>query len=161
MSKHSNPPRVPLNFQNPNISKSGPQKNPSWESARKHEIHRPEYKYQGQDRPNTHMMSVIRRNPDGTLDFQWAKNMVLDAVHNLSYPHAMRDIHRALLTVVFPDQYEGMMPQEADLKTQLSNTEKQKLRKMVEAQLLEEENWNAGRGGGSVDGRAKYRDGVP
>lgn len=161
MSKHNNLPRVPLNFQNPGLNKSGPQENPSWESARRHQIHNPESRYQGQDRPNTHMMSVIRRNPDGTLDYQWAKNMILDAVHNMAYPHALRDVQRALLTVIFPDKYQGMMPQEADLKTQLSASEKSRVRQIVEAQLLEEENWNAGQGGGSVDGRAKYRDGVP
>ena len=161
MSKHNNLPRIPLNLQNPGISKSGPQKNQSYASFQPNVVNRVEYKYQGQDRPNTHMMSIIRRNPDGTLDFQWAKNMVIDAVHSLDCPEDLRPIHRALLTVVFPDKDRGMMAQEADLKTQLSASEKQRVRKMVEDQLKEEENWNAGRGGGSVDGRGKTRDGVP
>jgi hypothetical protein len=107
------------------------------------------------------MMSVIRRNPDGTLDFQWAKNVVIDAVHKMHYPEALRPIDRALLTVVFPDKYQGMMPQEADLKTQLSASEKSKVRQIVEAQLKEEENWNAGQGGGSIEGRSVTKDGVP
>ncbi len=159
MSKHNNLPRVPLTMQG--IRKAGPQNNPSWESARRHQIHNPEYNYQGQDRPNTHMMSIIRRNPDGTLDYQWAKNMVLDAVHNLSYPHSLLPIHRALLTVIFPDRQRAMEPMQADLMTQFSDTEKARVRQIVESQLDEEENWNAGNGGGSVEGRTKMRDGTP
>lgn len=156
-----NKSRVPLHLQNPGIRKAGPQRNASWESFGPHQQHKVEYNYQGQNRPNTHMMADFRRYPDGKLDFEWAKNVVLDAVHNLSYPHALRPIHQAMLTVVFPERFRMMEPKLADLRTQLSAAEKTKLRDIVEAQLLEEENWNAGGGGGSVDGRSKYRDGVP
>ena len=154
-------PKIPLHIQNPALAKAQgakPQGNPSYRTNIQHES---KYKTQGADRPNTHMMSVIRRNPDGTLDFQWAKNMVLDAVHNMSYPNALLPIHNALITIVFPERFRQMEPMQADLMTQLSNSEKQQVRQLVEDQLLEEENWNAGQGGGSVDGRAKFRDGVP
>ncbi len=156
----NNASRVPLHLQYA-IKKSGPQPNPSEQSFRRNEIHNPKYNYQGQDRPNTHMMSDFRRYPDGTLDFEWAKNLVLDAVHNLSTPENLRPIHQAFLTVIFPLRFRMMEPKLADLRTQLSAAEKSKLKKMVEAQLLEEANWNAGMGGGHVDGRSKTRDGVP
>ena len=152
-------PKIPLHVQNADVAKAAKAApNPSY---RTHLIHESKYQTQGNDRPNTHMMSIIRRYPDGSLDMEWAKNMVIDAVHGLAYPHTLRPIHHALLTVIFPDRFQTMEPMQADLMTQLSSTEKTKLAGIVENQLLEEENWNAGMGGGSVDGRAKYRDGVP
>jgi hypothetical protein len=137
------------------------QENPSWESFRASRIHpEGEYRYQGDDRPGTHAMSIIRRNPNGELDYEWAKNMVIDAVHNLPYPHALLPIHQALLTVVFPDKYRNMEPMQAAILTQFSDGEKSRVRQMVEAQLKEEENWNAGQGGGSIEGRSVTRNGV-
>jgi hypothetical protein len=152
--------RMPLHFQSEDVRKAAakPQSNPSYRTNIQHES---QYKTQGTDRPNTHMMSVIRRNPDGTLDYQWAKNMVLDCIHKMAYPNSMLPWEQALCTVVFPDRFRLMDPMQADLMTQFSASEKQRIRDIVESQLLEEENWNAGQGGGSVDGRAKYRDGVP
>jgi hypothetical protein len=149
-------------MQSPAIAKARQNStNPSWESARDHEIHKVEYKYQGDDRPNTHAMSIIRRNPDGKLDYEWAKNMVVDAVHTLDFPTSLLPIHRALLTVIFPEKLREMEPMQAAILTQFSGTEKATVRRMVEAHLKEEENWNAGRGGGSVEGRSKTRDGTP
>lgn len=149
-----NIPRVPLHMQNNGLAKSSAKANPSFESFRDHVIHKPEAKAIGDSHVTTHQMSLIRRYADGRLDFDWAKNMVLDAIHNLSYPHALQPLQRALLTILFPDKYKGeMSPQEANMKTQFSNTEKAAVRAMVAAALLEEENWNAGAGGSSIEGR--------
>lgn len=153
-------PKKPLHIQNPDLVKAHP-KNPSWESFREHRIHPNDYQYQGMDRPNTHMMSIIRRYPNGELDYEWATNMVLDAINNQAYPHANLPIHNALTTVVFPERFRNMEPMQADLMTQFSDSEKSRVKAMVEERLLEMENYNAGRGGGSVDGRGKTRDGVP
>ncbi len=151
--------RIPLHMQSPEIAKAArAQPNPSYRTNIQHQ---PQYKTQGNDRPNTHMMSIIRRNPDGTLDWEWAKNMVLDAIKKMPYPNAMLPIDQALVTVVFPERFRAMEPMQADIMTQFSASEKARIKSMVESQLLEEENWNAGQGGGSVDGRSKYRDGVP
>jgi hypothetical protein len=154
----NNSSRIPLYMQNPALIKAtGAQQNPSFESFRAHETYKPNYKTQGDDRPNTHMMSVIRRNPDGTLDYQWAKNMVLDAIHKMSTPADLRPIHQALLTVVFPDKFKNMEPMQAEISTQFSATEKAAVRELVEAQLKEERNWNAGQGGSAVDGMSQTR----
>lgn len=153
--------RVPLNIQDPRINKSGPQANDSYGSFREDHHSDPKYQYQGQDRPNTHMMSIIRRNPDGTLDYEWAKDMVLDALNKVGWEGALLPIDQALLTVVFPDKIQAMEPMQADLMTQFSPSEKDHVRAMVEAQLKEMENWNTGLGGGSVEGRGKTRDGMP
>ena len=146
--------RMPLFMQDPSLAKAtGAQQNPSFESFRPNIIHESQYKVQPDSRPSTHAMSVIRRNPDGTLDYLWAKDMVIDAVHNSQYPHALVPLQAALLTVVFPMRFRNMEPAQAEILTQFSPSEKQKVAQMVEAQLLEEANWNAGRGGGSVSGR--------
>jgi len=152
---------IPLHIQNPALVKGkGQQVNPSWESFGPHQRHQTNHSVQKyEDRPNTHAMSIIRRNPDGTLDYAWAKNMVIDAVHGLSQPHANRDIHDALLTVIFPTKIQRMNPSQAQIVTQFSDSEKDIVRQMVEAHFKAEENWNAGRGGGSVPGRSQTRNG--
>lgn len=149
----NNSSRVPLHIQFPALIKAtGQQVNPSYDTF-KHQEHASKYKTQGEDRPNTHAMSVIRRNVDGTLDYEWACNMILDAVHNANYQGGILPIHLALLTVVFPQRYRAMEPMQAEILTQFSASEKQKVKELVEARLKAEENWNAGRGGGSVEGR--------
>lgn len=145
-------PRVPLHLQDPEIAKAAAKASPSYESFRKDQIFKPQYK-EMENRPSTHAMSMIRRNPDGTLDHNWAKNVIVDAIHNAATPHAILPVHLALLQVVFPGKYRNMEPQQAEILSQLSATEKAKLKDMVEAHLKEEENWNAGQGGGSVPGR--------
>lgn len=158
MSNHL--PRIPLHWQSEDVRKAASQGSDSWETFRPHQVHDVEYNYQSDDRPNTHMMSIIRRYPDGTLDYEWAKNMVVDALHNEYYEGACLPIHYALLTVVYPEK-PRMEPMAADMMTQFSASEKDKVRQFVEQHMREEENWNAGFGGGSVDGRNKTRDGVP
>lgn len=153
-------PRVPLHMQSQDVAKARTS-NPSWESFRPNQIHAPEYRYQGDDRPNTHMMSVMRRAPDGQLDLEWAKNMVLEAIHGAETPHGLQPVHAALLTVVFPDASANMEPMQADMMTRLSASEKRAVRALVEAHIAEEMNWNAGRGGGSTSGRSRSTSGTP
>lgn len=149
-----NLPRIPLHVQNPDLVKAtGKQVNPSYESFGPAQRFTPKYKQLGDDRPSTHAMSMIRRNPDGTLDYDWAKNVVIDAVHNAATPHAILPVHLALLQVVFPQRFRSMEPQQAALLTQLSESEKARVKDLVEAHLKEEENWNAGAGGSSIAGR--------
>lgn len=151
--------RIPLHIQNPALVKAtGQQVNPSYESFAPHMRHKVGYKLEPDSRPNTHAMSIIRRNPDGTLDYQWAANMVLDALHNMSFPENLRPIHQALLTVVFPDKFRTMEPMQSAILTQFSDSEKTKVRQMVEAQVAEEKNWNTGLGG-SVEDRHVTRVG--
>lgn len=147
--------RIPLNLQ-PGFQKA--QENPSYESfAPAESKDAPKPRYQPDSRPGTHMMSVMRRNPDGTLDFDWAKNMCIDGLHNLEYPHALQPIQHALLSLVLPDKLKTMDKIAADMMTKLSDSEKSKIRSLVEAHMAEEENWNVGQGGGSVEGRSRTR----
>jgi len=152
--------RIPLHIQNPALAKAqGAQRSASYESFRDNIIHKPKIRTMGEDRPSTHAMADMRRNPDGTLDYEWAKNVIIDAIHNAATPHAIRPVHLALLQVVFPGKVRRMEPQQAAILTQISDTEKARLKDLVEAHLKEEENWNVGQGGGSVAGRHITREG--
>jgi len=161
----NNSSRMPLHLQNPALIKAtGAQVNPSWESFRPHHTHNINYETQKwPDRPNTHAMSVMRRYADGKLDLQWAKNMVLDAIKGSSFEGggAERPVQMALATLILPEKIREVEPRQAEIMTQMSATEKQQVRTLVLAQLAEEENWNAGVGGDSVEGRSKTRDGMP
>ena len=155
-------PRMPLFVQNPELAKAlRNQVNPSYESFKPHQDHKVQYRDM-EDRPGTHHMSVIRRNPDGTLDFKWAKNMVIDAIHKAQMGTvSLTPFESALLTILMPDVFRLVEPKMAEIMTQLSKTEKTIIQAMVLSHLKEEENWNAGQGGGSVESRHQTRDGIP
>jgi len=146
-------PRKPLHFQNPGLAKSL-RANPSYRVSRLHDM---EYK-DIEDRPGMSKDSIMRRYPDGSLDMEWAKNMVVDAIHNLSTPHALQPLQSALLKMVFPDAPLPMLDSQANLMTKLSSTEKDKLKTIVTRHLMEEANWNTGRGGGNL---SPSRNGIP
>lgn len=152
-------PRVPLNMQR-NLSKAKPsQINPSYESARPNEIF-PETYGPMIGRPSTHAMAWMRRYPDGTLDFQWALNVLIDAVKKAEYNHYLTPLEESMINVIFPNSYPSSPEGIADIRTQLSRTEKRTLKEMAEAQFKEELNYNAGEGGGSVPGRSRNLNGV-
>lgn len=122
--------------------------NPSYESFRPNNIH-PQGEYKEMEgRPSVHDMSRMRRSPDGTLDLDWAVNVILDAVHEAEYNGVLTSLQQSLLTVLFPVKFRFQEPQLAEIRTQLSGSEKSKLADLVEARLKQESSWNAGMGGG-------------
>lgn len=145
-------PKVPIFIQNPKIVKSF--KSPSYRISRVHHL---QYRDM-EDRPGISKDSIMRRYPDGRLDYQWAKNMVVDALHNLSTSHALQPLQRAVLKMVLPEIKIDILPSQANLMTKLSQSELDNLRKLVRQHMEEEENWNAGRGGSNVP---STRDGWP
>lgn len=146
-------PRIPLSVQNPDMAKSQ-HENASFESFRPNIIHPVQYK-EMEDRATVSPEYRVRRYPNAQLDVKWTANQIIDAMHNVQYNNLILPIQAALLTVVFPGEYREMEPQQAEILTQLSPSEKAEVKRFVESQFKEEENWNAGRGGGSVEGRHK------
>lgn len=133
--------------------------NPSYESFRPNQIHKPQYQNMD-DRPSTHAMSLIRRYPNGELDLIWAANHIIDALRLMEdHPEAVTPLQDALLTVVFPMKFRKMEPRQAEVRTKLSKSEKESLAEYVKAHLAEVTNYNAGRGGGSVPGRTRSTQG--
>lgn len=155
--------KKPLHLQSEEMAKAF-RKNPSYESFR------PNIHLQGGynemkpgDRADIPEQFRIRRYPNGMLDFMWTANQIIDAIHKLEYNGTTGDPNRgsasllpiecALLTVVFPGtKYEQIDPMQATTLAQLSESEKDKLRMIIEKQLADEDNWNAGFGGGSDPG---------
>ena len=149
-------PRVPLHWQNNDLSKAAKKhENPSYESARDNEIHEPQYEAMD-DRPSSmHDSSRLRRNVNGELDYKWAMHQVVNAIHSTETGEYLTPLEESLLTVFFPVRFSKVEVAQGEIRTQLSRTEKKHLKNMVDARLKEELNWNAGNGGGSVEGRSR------
>lgn len=146
--------RIPLHLQNPDIAKAAKNASPSYETFRPNEVHPVQY-HEMEDRSSLGQNNRIRRYPNGELDFKWVMNQLVDALRDASYNHILLPIQAALLTVVLPLKHRKMEPQQAEILTKLSDSEKNVIRIMLEAHEREVDNWNAGQGGGSVPGRHK------
>ena len=154
MSNHG--PRVPLHWQNNDMSKaSAKHDNPSYESARPNEIHESNYSNMDERESSMQDSSRIRRHVNGELDYKWTMHQIVSAIHRAETGEYLTPIEESLLTVFFPIKFTKVEAAQAEIRTQLSRTEKKFLKEMVEARLKEELNWNAGRGGGSVEGRSR------
>lgn len=149
-----NGPRVPLNMQQDGVAK-GMKKNPSYESARSNQIHEPQYSSIGDDRPSMVEQSRVRRYPNGILDYKWVVSAIVDAIHKAESGMYLTPLEESLLTVFFPLKFEKVEASQAEIRTQLSRSEKAYVKDMLDAHFKEELNYNAGRGGGSVPGRGR------
>jgi len=162
-------PRMPLHFQNAEIAKAA-KDNPSYESFRPNVVHPTGSYNTGMTSGNDQRASIapqsrVRRYPSGELDIPWTANQIVDAIHKLEYNGGTGDpnygsasllpLEEALLTVVFPMKYRKMEPMQAEILTQMSDSEKDAIRTFINAQFAAEENWNAGQGGGAVSGRMR------
>lgn len=145
--------RMPLHWQQNGMEKAI-KKNPSYESARSNQIHEAQYS-DLTDRAGVSDQTRVRRYPNGALDYSWATNLVLDAIHKAETDMYLTPVEESLLTVVFPLKFDKVEAAQAEIRTQLSKTEKGYLKDMIEAKLKEQLNYNAGRGGGSVSGRTR------
>jgi hypothetical protein len=148
---------MPLHFQNPDVKKAAKQ-NPSYESFRPNIIHPSGQYREMEDRAGIVPNYRIRRYPNGLLDYRYVVNQILECIRRLevgadSGDHnigsgALLPIEAALLTVILPEKYRKTEPMQAEILTQLSDTEKEKIRAIVVHELMDIANWNAGRGGG-------------
>lgn len=143
-------PRKPLNWQEGGLEKAVP-KNESYESFRQNEIHPVNYKdMDGSANEDMSAAYRVRRYPNGDLDMMWMANQIIDAMHRAESHGVLTPIEMCLLTVIFPMKYRLTEPQQAEIRTQLSKTEKDMLRALIEKQLNDEAGWNAGFGGGGT-----------
>jgi hypothetical protein len=145
--------RVPLHMQFPEMAKAA-KANPSYESFRPNRIHEVQYR-EMEDRRGM-AENRIRRYPNGQLDARYVVDQVIDAMRKLRYnPDDLLPVEAALLTVVLPTKIRRMEPQQAEILTQLSASEKSMIRAAISAHEAELDNWNAGQGGGSTSGRSR------
>lgn len=156
-------PRMPLHQQSPDVAKAAREGSPSWESFRPNVVH-PSGNYNPgmpDNRATVEEQYRMRRYPNGELAYDWAAQQLIDAVHAVQSPQAgdpntgsqsLTPIQVALLTIVFPAKYRKMEPMQAEIMTKLSQTERERLAVIVLKQLQDERAWNAGQGGGTVEG---------
>lgn len=137
--------RVPLHKQNSDIAKAAEKKNASYESFRPNIIHGTNYKTM-EDRPTMQPEARVRRYPNGELDYKWVVGKIVDTILDLEFNAIITPLDAALLTVVFPTKIRKMEPQQAEIITQLSTTEKERVAAMVESVLHDQEVWGRFRG---------------
>ncbi len=144
-------------MQNQDIAKGADKnQNPSFESFRENEVFKPIYE-EMKDRATTADKSVLRRYPDGRLDFEGLTSQIISIIVDLDYNKPITPFEAALVTTVLPGKFRLIEPKQAEIYTKLSPSEKAKLASMVEAGLKEVLNWNAGSGGSAIPGMHSTR----
>ncbi|MCF6205370.1 MAG: hypothetical protein L3J47_00555 [Sulfurovum sp.] len=152
MSNHGS--RIPVHMQQRMFQKAV-KKNPSYESARANEIHKPQYSAIDSSHVSIHDQSRVRRYPNGQIDYHWVLLAFMEAHRKAETDMYLTPVEESLLAVFFPLKFSKVEVQQAEIRTQLSRTEKAHLKDMIEARFKEELNYSGGSGGGSVPGRSR------
>lgn len=130
-------------------------------SYRPGEYHPRNYRNQQQDKtikPRNEGNTLLRRYPNGVLCHSEVVEKIIDVIHKMQDHGYITEIEKALLTLVLPQQFGKLIDSKiAQTMTRLSNDERLRLHVLVSARLREELNWQAGMGGGTVEGRSASR----
>jgi hypothetical protein len=101
---------------------------------------------------------LFRRNHDGSLDVDSARDSVLTVLSKVRHKAYLTDFEKLILSSVFPGVFQFYDPmvasKMASVQLQISMQERQDIAILVSAHMAEELNWNGGFGGGSVAGRS-------
>lgn len=97
---------------------------------------------------------LARRFLTGKLDAQDLAHRAVDAIGTLLHGGELDEAGKVILTALAPEKWEFMPRRMAEVQLGISDSEKEEVRSIVAAKLAEIENWNAGAGGGSVEGRS-------
>lgn len=156
----SNSPRVPINLRQDaeKVSKAATLDETSYRSGIRH---KPEYRNQYLDDSITQRnmgCTILRRYPNGQLCFEHVCNEILSLINKVKDGGHVTDYEKAVLALCLPQPFSKLMDSKiAQTMTKLSKEERMLIAHMVGAKLREIENYNAGRGGGSIDGRSSTR----
>lgn len=104
---------------------------------------------------------MFRRYPNGMLDVDHAKHQVIDALHKVKDKGPLNSMEVVALSVLFPDLFadhfgvvdSATIDAVRRVQLKLHPEETMAIAAAVAGHLAEEENYNAGQGGGSVPGR--------
>lgn len=104
---------------------------------------------------------VFRRYPNGDLDLEAAKHIVVDILHKAKDKSPLTTLEELIVGCMFPGLFAFVDSRIAgsimDVQLRLAPWECDLITRMVSAHLLAETNYNAGMGGGSVPGREVTR----
>lgn len=88
---------------------------------------------------------LFRRYPDGKLDYEWAKHIVLDALRKHRDGLQLTNLECCALTCMFPKQVklmdEGMSDSMRRVHLKLTKDESSKIALLVAVHLLEEQDY--------------------
>jgi len=146
--------RVPLNLRegtHEEIAKST--------SYRPGIVHKPEYRNPNQDASlqRNEGCTPLRRYPDGRLDIKYVADQIIDLVHKVQNAGTLTSFEKAILTLILPGQFQLIDPSIATTMAKMTDEERMMVSLVVMRHFNEEQNWNAGRGGGSVPFRNTTR----
>lgn len=104
---------------------------------------------------------LFRRNPDGTLDLDAAKHVVVDMIHKVKDKGPLTELEKLTLGIMFPVIFDFVDPRLATpmmaIHLRLTAWEVVMVNEAVAAHLTAEMNYNAGLGGGGDPGREVTR----
>lgn len=107
---------------------------------------------------------LFRRYPNGALDIEYAKHLVVDALHRVKDSGGvdqLNSLEKVALGVLFPMSFDfvapNMVESVATVQLRLAPAELLLIREAVARHLAAEVNYSGGQGGGSVPGRAVTR----
>ncbi len=151
--------RVPLWLQNPEFAKSmfaSMKGATDFQVTDKVESH-PLMDAQYRTPPDRQSGNVLfRRYPDGTLDFEYCKHEILDALNlvRAAGPATLNTAQQAALCCVFPDMFDfidsTMIDAVRKVQCKVSKDECNTLKALVAMHIAKEQNWNGGFGSGTV-----------
>jgi len=152
--------RIPINLRSDSskLEKSTPIDETSYVPNRQHPT---EYRNQYMDSsiaPRNTGCTILRRYPDGKLCFDYVVQEIYSLINKVRDRGKLTEYEKAVLALTLPKPFGKLIDSKiAQTMTKLSMDERMVLSHMLAAKLREEENWNAGRGGGSVPGRSTTR----
>jgi hypothetical protein len=146
--------RVPLNLRtgtSEEIAKST--------SYRPGIVHKTEYRNPNQDPSlmRNEGCTPLRRYPDGRLDAKYVADQIIDLVHKVQNAGTLTNFEKAILTLILPGHFQLIDQQIAATMAKMTDEERMMVALIVMRHFNEEQNWNAGRGGGSVPFRNTTR----
>lgn len=104
---------------------------------------------------------LFRRNPDGSLDVDAAKHVVVDMVHKVKDGLPLTELEKMTLGIMMPLVFDFVDPRLATpmmaIHLKLTPWEVMLVNERVAAHLTAEMSYNAGLGGGGDPGRAAAR----
>lgn len=152
--------RVPLNLRkNPEtVAKSVAIDETSYQPGHMHPTtYRNQYQDDDISSRNTGC-TILRRYPNGKLCFEYVVQEIHSLLNKVRDGGKLTGFEKAVLALALPKPFAKLIDEKiAQTMTKLSKDERLVLGHMIAARLREEENWNAGMGGGSVPGRSSTR----
>jgi hypothetical protein len=104
---------------------------------------------------------VFRRYPNGDLDLENAKNVVVDIIHKVKDKGPLTELEKLILGCMYPLMFAFVDPRLASqlmiVQLRLAPWECAMVCQAVDAHLITEMNYNSGIGGGGDPGRTQTR----